>query len=137
MLFNIFDNFTSIEGQYSDNSVYSVLIGSVLCYLALLVIIKNIIYYKKISENYYWILLIIMIIDFTIYINNNKCFIERKIKEYLPKFDIFKRKNKIKQNDLVEGLINENTNENVNDIINEDVKNTNKNNDDEYTSVIV
>jgi hypothetical protein len=82
MIFNFFDNCLSIEGQYLDNRIYSIIIGGIICYLALLVIVKNIIYYKHISENIYWLLMILIFFDLTIFMNNNREFIEKKIKEF-------------------------------------------------------
>lgn len=136
MLFVIFDNCLSEEGQYPDNRVYRVLIGGVVCYLILIIIIKNIIYYEKMSENVYWLLLIVIILDLTFFINSNRNFIDNKIKHCVSKFNFLTKKkknnniNSTNNPDLEKGLMEEDLNK-TNGIIDS------KKEEEEYTSVIV
>lgn len=84
MLFTIFNIFLTNEEIKTENKIYITLIGGSIFYLCIIIFIKNIIYHFHISENIYWIVLIIFMLDLTMYINQHKEFIEKKIKEFIP-----------------------------------------------------
>lgn len=69
---------------FKDNFYMSLFIG-ILCYLVLLIFIKNIIFYYHTTEHLYWLLLIFIMIDFTFFINHNRHFIEGKINAFMAK----------------------------------------------------
>ncbi len=91
MILNIFDCCLSVEGQYPENRIYLILFCSIFFYVILFVLIKNVIYYSHISENIYWLLLILFIFDLTFFINNNREFIELKIRD-LSQYSFIKKK---------------------------------------------
>ena len=122
MLFTVFDNFLTNEEIKPDNKIYITVIGGIFIYLCIIVLIKNLIHYFSISDNMYWIIIIIIILDLTMYINQHKEFIERKIKELIPKKNPIPPPpsiDEIKENELEKGLILDEIKE------------------DEYTSVVV
>ncbi len=143
MLFNLFNYFFSREGQYPDNRVYSILVSGFLCYGIIAVVLKNLIYFYDISENFYWMMLIVLLIDITMFFKSNMDFINRKlqltkdsINEYM--YCIKKPKNSIEPNNDK----NDSEISNLSDISNENLNKANLEKklleDEEYiTSVIV
>ncbi len=121
MLIKLFDNFISTEGQYPERRIWKVLISSIICYGILFFIIKNLIHYEKITENVYWVLLIIFCMDILISINNNKEYIEQKIKEFSNSFNQYKKLNNTQKNQEIKD-----------ESIKKDLLE-----DEEYTSIIV
>jgi hypothetical protein len=124
MLINLFDNFISKDEKYPERKIWKVLISSIISYGALFVIIKNLIYYEKITENVYWILLIIFCVDILISINNNKEYIEQKIKffsnsliQYKKTINTPKKNQEIKNDTIKKKLLEDE--------------------DEEYTTIIV
>ncbi len=79
MLFNLFNYFFSREGQYPDNRVYSILVSGIVCYGIIAVVIKNLIYFYNISENFYWGMVFILGIDIMMFFKSNMDFINRKL----------------------------------------------------------
>jgi hypothetical protein len=120
MILNIFDSIHTKEGQYPENRIYSIMIIGVLCYVLLIILIKNLIYYLKISENYYWILLLVVLLDIIMFIKKNGCELESILKNILKKIT----KKTIKTEEVKEDTP---------PIITPLVRET----DEEYTSIIV
>jgi hypothetical protein len=85
MLINFFDYFLPSEGQYPERRIWKVIISSLICYGILFIIIKNLIYYEKITENIYWFLLFVFLTDIFISLNRHKEYIETKLKHLFLK----------------------------------------------------
>jgi hypothetical protein len=86
MIFNFFDSFFSLQGQFPDNRLFSILIYGSFSYLFLIIFIKNLIFYFNISEVFFWILLLFIFLDSFLFFFHNKNIIIPIFYNFFPYF---------------------------------------------------
>ena len=79
MFFSFFDSCFSLHNISDDYRFFTIFSLASFSLIALLIFVKNLIFYFHIYEHFFWVILILSLFDLSFFIHRNRTWIEHKL----------------------------------------------------------